>query len=134
VTKGVRGAPAATTRLKEVSAGSFLYSSHPTNLPCAKFLSFFHLVIPPRMLPDWFAQFGPSTFRGSGLLLTGFPASSLLRKLSPDKSTSDRANPQPPNGHVLSSECQPLAVMDHLNIAKVLDAGATEARRPFFVM
>jgi len=31
-------------------------------------------------------------------------------------------------------ERQALAVMDHPNIAKVLDAGATEAGRPFFVM
>jgi serine/threonine protein kinase len=32
------------------------------------------------------------------------------------------------------SERQALALMDHPNIAKVLDAGATEDRRPFFVM
>src|SRR5690242_20427569 len=32
------------------------------------------------------------------------------------------------------AERQALAVMDHPNIAKVLDAGATEAGRPFFVM
>ncbi len=32
------------------------------------------------------------------------------------------------------SERQALALMDHPNIAKVLDAGATEAGRPFFVM
>ncbi|MFP5355646.1 MAG: serine/threonine protein kinase, partial [Gemmatimonadota bacterium] len=31
-------------------------------------------------------------------------------------------------------ERQALAVMDHPNIAKVLDAGATEDRRPYFVM
>ncbi len=31
-------------------------------------------------------------------------------------------------------ERQALAVMDHANIAKVLDAGATESGRPFFVM
>jgi len=32
------------------------------------------------------------------------------------------------------SERQSLAVMDHSNIAKVLDAGATELGRPYFVM
>lgn len=32
------------------------------------------------------------------------------------------------------AERQALAMMDHQNIAKVLDAGATEAGRPFFVM
>ena len=32
------------------------------------------------------------------------------------------------------AERQALAMMDHLNIAKVLDAGATETGRPFFVM
>src|SRR5262245_50185227 len=32
------------------------------------------------------------------------------------------------------AERQALAMMDHLNIAKVFDAGATEAGRPFFVM
>src|SRR3954447_12862010 len=32
------------------------------------------------------------------------------------------------------AERQALAVMDHPNIAKVLDGGATEAGRPFFVM
>jgi serine/threonine protein kinase len=32
------------------------------------------------------------------------------------------------------AERQALALMDHPNIAKVLDAGTTEARRPFFVM
>ena len=32
------------------------------------------------------------------------------------------------------SERQALALMDHPNIAKVLDAGSTEAGRPFFVM
>jgi len=32
------------------------------------------------------------------------------------------------------AERQALALMDHPNIAKVLDAGATEAGRPFFVM
>ena len=32
------------------------------------------------------------------------------------------------------AERQALALMDHTNIAKVLDAGATEAGRPFFVM
>ena len=32
------------------------------------------------------------------------------------------------------AERQVLALMDHTNIAKVLDAGATEAGRPFFVM
>ena len=32
------------------------------------------------------------------------------------------------------AERQALAVMDHANIAKVLDAGATDAGRPFFVM
>ena len=32
------------------------------------------------------------------------------------------------------SERQALALMDHPNIAKVLDAGATESGRPFFVM
>jgi serine/threonine protein kinase len=32
------------------------------------------------------------------------------------------------------AERQALALMDHLNIAKVLDAGATDAGRPYFVM
>src|SRR5262245_47182156 len=32
------------------------------------------------------------------------------------------------------AERQALALMDHLNIAKLFDAGATEAGRPFFVM
>ena len=32
------------------------------------------------------------------------------------------------------SERQALALMDHPNIAKVLDAGTTENGRPFFVM
>jgi WD40 repeat protein/serine/threonine protein kinase len=32
------------------------------------------------------------------------------------------------------AERQALALMDHPNIAKVLDAGATESRRPYFVM
>src|SRR5204863_4622753 len=32
------------------------------------------------------------------------------------------------------AERQALALMDHPNIAKVFDAGATEAGRPFFVM
>ena len=32
------------------------------------------------------------------------------------------------------AERQALAMMDHPNIAKVLDAGTTEAGRPFFVM
>jgi serine/threonine protein kinase/plasmid stabilization system protein ParE len=32
------------------------------------------------------------------------------------------------------AERQALALMDHLNIARVLDAGATEAGRPYFVM
>src|SRR5207302_1449365 len=32
------------------------------------------------------------------------------------------------------AERQALALMDHANIAKVLDAGATEAGRPYFVM
>ena len=32
------------------------------------------------------------------------------------------------------AELQALAMMDHPNIAKVLDAGATESGRPFFVM
>src|SRR5256714_8524922 len=32
------------------------------------------------------------------------------------------------------SERQALAMMDHVNISRVLDAGATEAGRPFFVM
>jgi serine/threonine protein kinase len=32
------------------------------------------------------------------------------------------------------AERQALALMDHPNIAKVLDAGATESGRPFFVM
>jgi len=39
--------------------------------------------------------------------------------------------------HVIArfeAERQALALMDHPNIAKVLDAGATEAGRPFFVM
>src|SRR5262249_31822251 len=34
----------------------------------------------------------------------------------------------------LEAERQALALMDHPNIAKVLDAGATETGRPFFVM
>lgn len=33
-----------------------------------------------------------------------------------------------------SAERQALAIMDHPNIAKVLDAGATENKRPYFVM
>src|SRR6516162_7293151 len=32
------------------------------------------------------------------------------------------------------AERQALAMMDHVNIARVLDAGATEAGRPYFVM
>ena len=32
------------------------------------------------------------------------------------------------------AERQALALMDHPNIAKVLDAGATDAGRPYFVM
>ena len=32
------------------------------------------------------------------------------------------------------AERQALAMMDHLNIARVLDAGATETGRPYFVM
>ena len=32
------------------------------------------------------------------------------------------------------AERQALALMDHPNIAKVLDAGATESGRPYFVM
>ena len=32
------------------------------------------------------------------------------------------------------AERQALAMMDHPNIAKVLDAGATETGRPYFVM
>src|SRR5262245_43741166 len=32
------------------------------------------------------------------------------------------------------AERQALAMMDHPNIARVLDAGATDAGRPFFVM
>src|SRR5256885_3944445 len=32
------------------------------------------------------------------------------------------------------AERQALAIMDHPNIAKVLDAGATQAGRPYFVM
>ena len=32
------------------------------------------------------------------------------------------------------AERQALALMDHPNIARVLDAGATEAGRPYFVM
>ena len=32
------------------------------------------------------------------------------------------------------AERQALAMMDHPNIAKVLDAGATEPARPYFVM
>src|SRR5207248_1529432 len=32
------------------------------------------------------------------------------------------------------AERQALALMDHPNIARVLDAGATESGRPFFVM
>src|SRR5687767_5854772 len=32
------------------------------------------------------------------------------------------------------SERQALALMDHPNIAKVLDAGATDSGRPYFVM
>jgi serine/threonine protein kinase/tetratricopeptide (TPR) repeat protein len=41
------------------------------------------------------------------------------------------------SAHVLArfeAERQALALMDHPNIAKVLDAGATEAGRPYFVM
>lgn len=34
----------------------------------------------------------------------------------------------------LEAERQALALMDHPNIAKVFDAGATESGRPFFVM
>ncbi len=33
-----------------------------------------------------------------------------------------------------AAERQALAIMDHPNIAKVLDAGATETGRPYFVM
>src|ERR1051326_429888 len=33
-----------------------------------------------------------------------------------------------------AAEQQALAMMDHSNIAKVLDAGCTEAGRPYFVM
>src|SRR5437763_9542953 len=39
--------------------------------------------------------------------------------------------------HVIArfeAERQALALMDHPNIARVLDAGATDAGRPFFVM
>src|SRR4051812_46580039 len=39
--------------------------------------------------------------------------------------------------HVIArfeSERQALAVMNHVNVAKVLDAGATDAGRPYFVM
>src|SRR4029078_9240856 len=32
------------------------------------------------------------------------------------------------------AERQALAIMDHVNIARVLDAGATESGRPYFVM
>ena len=32
------------------------------------------------------------------------------------------------------AERQALALMDHVNIARVLDAGTTELGRPFFVM
>ena len=32
------------------------------------------------------------------------------------------------------AERQALAIMDHPNIARVLDAGATESGRPYFVM
>jgi serine/threonine protein kinase len=32
------------------------------------------------------------------------------------------------------AERQALAIMDHPNIARVLDAGATDSRRPYFVM
>src|SRR5208337_4976623 len=32
------------------------------------------------------------------------------------------------------AERQALAMMDHVNIARVLDAGATESGRPYFVM
>src|SRR5260370_16691926 len=32
------------------------------------------------------------------------------------------------------AERQALAVMDHVNIARVLDAGTTESGRPYFVM
>ena len=32
------------------------------------------------------------------------------------------------------AERQALAMMDHPNIAKVLDAGATDSGRPYFVM
>src|SRR3954467_4194062 len=32
------------------------------------------------------------------------------------------------------AERQALALMDHVNIARVLDAGATESGRPYFVM
>ena len=41
------------------------------------------------------------------------------------------------SGHVLArfeAERQALAMMDHQNIAKVLDAGTTESGRPYFVM
>ena len=34
----------------------------------------------------------------------------------------------------LEAERQALALMDHPNIAKVIDAGATESGRPYFVM
>ena len=34
----------------------------------------------------------------------------------------------------LQRERQALALMDHTNIAKVLDAGATDTGRPYFVM
>jgi serine/threonine protein kinase len=34
----------------------------------------------------------------------------------------------------LEAERQALALMDHPNIAKFLDAGATESGRPYFVM
>ena len=49
-------------------------------------------------------------------------------------------NHQAGNGHQskllarFEAERQALALMDHPNIAKVLDAGATETGRPFFVM
>jgi len=32
------------------------------------------------------------------------------------------------------AERQALALMDHINIAKIFDAGATESGRPYFVM
>src|SRR5271157_4843057 len=41
------------------------------------------------------------------------------------------------SAHVLArfeAERQALAMMDHLNIARVLDAGTTETGRPYFVM